>query len=766
MDTTSPMTPITWTDHYFNQSLTDQGTLDPPVNCPYCGATGSFAVSVYINFECSVCRKKDFAFRIPADLEGIPFESANAHFEVVTGRSADVTLPTPDDLKAWEDALFDAKHAELRNLLETTYGFDQSDLQRGRFGFDGAKHEVVLPLMNATGLNVSGVCYLELAAEGSIKDSRADSVVRLSGYDLRKWNTGGALVLLTDNELDRLHFAKLGLLCICCSAGFAEWDDSFTRLLKGREVAAALTEASFNSDDALEVLKGISAKAKRLVRLPVSTLRRRSRAEIDDSIRNAPSLTKNGLQSISDIQAAQKQTTMVTMIHPSQDFVDGLMIYGVMIGNKVNLLTSERELLPITPEGKYQLVVEYDDRQRLELDAIEHFIDGSLSVKPDELLEEIRSYIKRFVVLTQQDIYTVLATWVMGTYIFRVFGSFPYIHLQAEKGSGKTRLMDILHPVCFNGEFSSNQTAPVVLRSVNNAACTMFLDEVEHLRKADTAVHGEIMRILNSGYQASGIAQRAGTKDTVKVYSTYSPKMFAGINEITDTLDQRSIRIRMVRALGKENVERYHAAASDIIALHSSLRDRLYVFGLEYASTAADKYSKLDANSFMTNVVNRQADLWGPLFVIAQLADESRNDGKATHQESLKSYMGFEERLHVRATEEENTTRSLALVMKQVVKRLTPVSKDGTETILRTDEVFDFVNKHPDFKGKLKTVKSLSILLGERLEIEVKAMNIAGHTTKCYVVERNRLDADGLRSGAWTQAELDQKAGVVGGASS
>jgi hypothetical protein len=218
----------------------------------------------------------------------------------------------------------------------------------------------------------------------------------------------------------------------------------------------------------------------------------------------------------------------------------------------------------------------------------------------------------------------------------------------------------------------------------------------------------------------------------------------------------------MVRALGKENVERYNAASSDIIDLQSSLRDRLYVFGLECASTAADKYSKPDANSFMTNVVNRQADLWGPLFVIAQLADESRNDGKASHQESLKSYMGFEERLHVRATEEENITCSLALVMKQVLKILAPVSKDGTETILRTDEVFDFVNKHPDFKGKLKTVKGLTILLGEKLEIEVKEKNIAGHTTKCYVVNRNRLDEDGLRFGVWTQEELDREAAGTG----
>jgi hypothetical protein len=285
----------------------------------------------------------------------------------------------------------------------------------------------------------------------------------------------------------------------------------------------------------------------------------------------------------------------------------------------------------------------------------------------------------------------------------------------------------------------------------------MFLDEVEYLRKADTQTHGDIMRILNSGYQASGNVKRAGKNDTVKEYSTYSPKMFAGINELTDTLDQRSISIRMVRALGHETVERYNGERSDILELHTRLRNKLYVFGLEYAATCAGLYGNLPTNAFMADVFNRKADLWGPLFVVAQLADESRNDGKTTHQESLKSYLDFEERLHARADEEENITRSLALAMKEVLKWVPAVSEEGAEAIFPTDLVYDFVSKHPDFRGKLKSVNKLTSILAEKLEVKVRLKTIEGRTTRCYVINRDRLNDEGLRANAWTQDDLDRE---------
>ena len=160
--------------------------------------------------------------------------------------------------------------------------------------------------------------------------------------------------------------------------------------------------------------------------------------------------------------------------------------------------------------------------------------------------------------------------------------------------------MDILHPVCFNGEFSSNQTATVIFRSVENSACTMFFDEVEYLRKADTPMHGDIMRILNSGYQASGNVKRAGKGERIKEYSTYSPKMFAGINEITDTLDQRSIRSEWFEPSRTEHVERYNAERIDVRELHARLRNQLYVFGLQYASACAEAYRNLEWNTFMS----------------------------------------------------------------------------------------------------------------------------------------------------------------------
>ena len=55
------------------------------------------------------------------------------------------------------------------------------------------------------------------------------------------------------------------------------------------------------------------------------------------------------------------------------------------------------------------------------------------------------------------------------------------------------------------------------------------------------------------------------------------------------------------------------------------------------------------------------------------MADESRGDGELdSSRKRSRAYMEVEERLHARADEEENVTRSLALVMKQVLKALRP----------------------------------------------------------------------------------------------
>jgi hypothetical protein len=352
----------------------------------------------------------------------------------------------------------------------------------------------------------------------------------------------------------------------------------------------------------------------------------------------------------------------------------------------------------------------------------------------------------------------MLATWVMATYVYRLYRSFPYIHLHAEKGSGKTTLMEVLHPIAFNGQYSVNQSSAVIFRDVHASGSTLFLDEVESLRNENAATYGDIISILNSGYRAGGRVRRLGPKREPEEFFTYSPKMFAGIEDIKDTLDERSISIRMTVRLENEPVEEYKSTPEERM-LQAALRDKLYAFGLQCGARLWGRYTELEKNPYLAGVINRKRDLWGPLFTVAQIADESRNDGRSSFQEDLRAYMGVEEDLHARASEEENLTRSLIIVLKRMLGNVIPVSRAGMIYRFVTEDAFAFIREQPEFKQRFKDkdVRTLTGLLSGKLGITGKPQNVRGKSRRCYDIDLGKLNEEGLRARAWTQQELDQE---------
>ena len=97
----------------------------------------------------------------------------------------------------------------------------------------------------------------------------------------------------------------------------------------------------------------------------------------------------------------------------------------------------------------------------------------------------------------------------------------------------------------------------------------------------------------NAGFNKSGVVKRCeGTGKggfEVKAYNAYSPKMFAGINEIDDVLQDRTVRIPILRKKDNEVVDRYKGA-DDILELQREIRDELYTFALAYAKDIAEFY--------------------------------------------------------------------------------------------------------------------------------------------------------------------------------
>jgi len=757
--------PSTWIEHYFNQAPGADGLLPTPADCPFCGAHASLTIRDAIYFNCSACNGKGTFLDLVSRLEAIPSELAGEYIAIVLGKSDVAQIPSSDEIQKWQDNLFSETHKDVRFVLGQVYGLDENDLRVFRVGLDESTGEVVLPILNGTGANPSGVKRFTLAKTGTIKESRFVAVNRLLGYSYRSFqNAPKSSVILSENDFDRLYLQKAGLLSVTIAEGFGAWDDAFSKLLKARDVIVVLSDAGITDDKTLELLSDIAGKVKSLAKLAVTDVRNHPRHNIDEAIRNAPILTKDSLRVLGLIQAAQKQAPPKIRIHPAQDFADDQMMYGVTIGGEPHILTSQRKVLPFKDLERYELIVEKPSVSRMTSDGLRDYFAGDLLIQADTLLEEIKSYVRKYVVLTDEKIYTVLAAWVMGTYVYRIFRAYPYVHVQAEKGSGKTTLMDILHPICFNGQSpSSSDSSAVIFRDVHSSASTLFLDEVENLQKRDSATFSDVISILNSGYRAGGRVRRLGPKKEIEEFVTYSPKMFAGIEDITETLDQRSIRIRMTVRLEDEAVEEYKSTKEEQTE-QAALRDKLYVFGLEYGPRLWGRYKELEKNPYMTGVINRKRDVWGPLFTVGQIADESRNDGATLYQENIKVYMEIEEDLHGGGSEGDNLTQSLIIALKQMLGKVTPLSQEGTRYRFWNEDVFSFIKEQPKFKERFKNkdVNSLTTLLSRRLGITAKPQTINLVSKRCYDIDLEKLNKEGVRFKAWTQEELDREVAAAG----
>jgi len=309
-------------------------------------------------------------------------------------------------------------------------------------------------------------------------------------------------------------------------------------------------------------------------------------------------------------------------IHPAQDFSAGMMSFAIKIKDTPCLVTSDKTICPFEDAESEGMNLKHTsvDTYRFSYAGISTFLEEDPSVSIFDIYGKVYNYIKRFIYFPDEAYLSFVTLWVMGSYLFMIFRYYPYVWLNAEKSSGKTLLMEILSSIAFNGELITNPTESVIFRDISNNLITMFIDEVEQLRKRDKDTYGSLISILNAGFNKSGVVKR--TESTrqggfvVKGYSAYSPKMFAGINEIDDVLQDRTVRIPLLRKKDNETVQRYKETA-EIVDLQRGIRDELYMFALTYAKDIAKVYhSTDDVIEGMDHLNNRELDIWEPVFLL------------------------------------------------------------------------------------------------------------------------------------------------------
>lgn len=185
----------------------------------------------------------------------------------------------------------------------------------------------------------------------------------------------------------------------------------------------------------------------------------------------------------------------------------------------------------------------------------------SLQADTDRLLDLLTRYLARFVVVTPVQIDAV-ALWILHTYVYDVADTTPYLIItSAEKGSGKTRLLEVIGSVCSKPDTLAAVTEATLFRIVSDEKPTMLLDEVDTIFKETKGGASEkqegLRAILNAGYRKGTRVPRCAPSGEIIRFEVYGPKAFAAIGHLPETIEHRGLRIRMVRRAAADPVERF-----------------------------------------------------------------------------------------------------------------------------------------------------------------------------------------------------------------
>ncbi len=231
-------------------------------------------------------------------------------------------------------------------------------------------------------------------------------------------------------------------------------------------------------------------------------------------------------------------------------------------------------------------------------------------VDGDDLLNQLVGVFHRYLALPDGGA-ELLALWVVHTHAFDLFQVTPRLALLSpERRCGKTTTLSLLSRLAPRPLPAANITAAATFRTVEAARPTLLLDEADtFIRDSD-----ELRGILNSGHAKAMayVIRTTGDDHEPRKFTTWAPVAIAAIGRLPDTLQDRSVVLRMRRRKPDEHVERLRLDRLDHLSKYASMCAR-WVADNQVGLSVADP-------DIPSGLHDRAADNWRCLLAVADLA--------------------------------------------------------------------------------------------------------------------------------------------------
>lgn len=270
------------------------------------------------------------------------------------------------------------------------------------------------------------------------------------------------------------------------------------------------------------------------------------------------------------------------------------------------------EYLSITLSSLDKIVK--NERIRLNTNTKEMFLDIEPWPEPvdlNSLLNELKKLIDSVVAFQSEHESEAIALFIIHTYCFDAADCSPILNVSSpEKRCGKSTLLSVLQKLVNRPLIGSNISPAAVYRSIEKWKPTLIIDEADSFMRDNEGIRG----VINSGHtRDSAFALRCvGDDHEPYQFSTWCPKVIAGIGHLADTIEDRSIIIQLRRKLESEPKVKVRDISKH---LFKELTQKCVRTAIDNTESLCKLHPAIPAE-----LNDRAADNWTPLLSIAQLA--------------------------------------------------------------------------------------------------------------------------------------------------
>ena len=152
----------------------------------------------------------------------------------------------------------------------------------------------------------------------------------------------------------------------------------------------------------------------------------------------------------------------------------------------------------------------------------------------EALYYEVRAFIDKYVQLSD-DFLSVVAVYVMLSWVYDKFQNIPYLRVVGLWGSGKSRLLSVAGHLCYKTVMAGGSISNAALfRTLDLFNPTLVFDEAELSEKEST----EMRQVLRQGYSAgtpvSRMEKSPNGKMYVQTFNVFGPKIIASQSRFND----------------------------------------------------------------------------------------------------------------------------------------------------------------------------------------------------------------------------------------